>query len=211
MPPFNRQTLERLMQYYHCINEQFVPESRFTVSSARFARCLSLDGTQVRKDLAAIGVKGRRRVGFDVNTVLEAIQRTLGLTQTRQAVVIGAGRLGGAIASYKGFKICGLDIVALFDVNPGKIGLSIAGHVVQPLEQLESIIKDRGIEMGILTVPAGAAQPLADRLVNAGIKAIWNFSAVALTVSEEIIVRHEHLSIGLAQLSYHLKRLENHR
>jgi len=199
------QTLERLMQYYHYI-EQVGPEIESFISSAQLARSLSLDDTQIRKDLAAIGVKGHRRVGFNVKEMHHAIQQTLGLTDSFSAVVVGTGRIGGAIASYPKFAQYGLDIVALFDVNPAKIGMNVANHVIQPIEQLESIIKQRSVALAILTVPAETAQALADRLVAAGIKAIWNFSAVGLVIPPDIIVRNEHLSLGWAQLSYHLKQ-----
>jgi len=199
------QTIERLMQYYHYI-EQVGPEIESFISSAQLARSLSLDDTQIRKDLSAIGLKGRRRVGFNVNKMRHAIQQTLGLTDSFSAVVVGTGRIGGAIASYPKFAQYGLDIVALFDVNPAKIGMNVANHVIQPIEQLESIIKQRSVALAILTVPAETAQALADRLVAAGIKAIWNFSAVGLVIPPDIIVRNEHLSLGWAQLSYHLKQ-----
>ena len=208
MTKLNRLTIERLMLYYQYIR-QLAPEKGSPISSGQFARYLSIDDTQVRKDLAAVGIKGRRRVGFDANQVHKAIREVLGLNSSYPAVVIGAGRLCGSIASYKGFTKHGLDIVALFDINPDKIGFSVGGHIVQPMEQLESLINDRNVLLGILTVPADAAQQLADRLVSAGIKAIWNFSAVGLTLPQNIIVRDEHLSLGLAHLCYHLKQTKD--
>ena len=209
MNDLNRQTVERLMHYYYCISEHCDLSKDTTISSARLAQLLYLDDTQVRKDLAAIGVKGIQRVGFEIRNVLEAIRRTLGFTDIKRAVVIGAGRLGGAITSYDGFAKYGLHIVALFDIDPAKVGLTIGGHVVQPLAGLETIIADRVVRLGILTVPAEKAQESADRLIKAGVKAIWNFSPTSLTVPEGFIVRHEHLSSGLAQLSYQLKQIND--
>jgi len=203
----NRQTLERLMQYYQCIGEQCDPNMKATISSAQLAQLTSLDDTQVRKDLGAIAVKGQRRVGFDINDVLTAIRQTLGFDEICPAVVIGAGRLGGAIASYDGFVKYGLHIVALFDIDAGKIGLTVGGHVVQPLEQLDTIVKERVVLLGVLTVPAEQAQRAADRLIQAGIKGIWNFAPASLAVPEGFVIRHEHLSLGLAQLSYQFKRI----
>jgi len=200
----NRQTLERLMQYYLCINRDFDPQGNQTIPSARLAQLLSLDGTQIRKDLAAIGVKGQCRVGFEISRVAEAIRKALGFENVFRAVIIGAGHLGGAIAAYEGFARYGLQVVALFDIDPGKIGLNVGHHVIQPLEKLEFVIKDRDVHLGIITVPADAAQECTDRMVKAGIKGIWNFSPVNLKIPPEIISRHEDLSVGLAYLSYHL-------
>ena len=198
-------TLERLIQYYHCINEHFTAEQGTTISSAQLADLLSLDASQIRKDLAAIGLRGHRRVGFNLPLVRRTIERTLGFADTWPAVIVGAGRLGGAIASYKRFATYGLDIVALFDTDPRTVGLTIGDHVVQPLEKLETLIHRLRVPLGILTVPAEATQGLADRLVNAGIKAIWNFAPTSISVPDGVHVRHEELFVGLGHLLHHLK------
>jgi len=203
----NRSTLERLLTYYHFINHHHLQHSvGGTISSAQIAELSGIDDTQIRKDFAVIGVKGRSRVGFIVTEVVHAICHALGFDVTTPSVVIGAGRLGGAIAAYKGFVKQGLNIAALFDINPEKIGLIIGDHVVQPLEQLDIIIKQHAVRLAILTVPAGAAQDITDRLIKAGIKAIWNFSPTSLNIPREIIVRNERLAVGLAELTYHLKQ-----
>jgi len=202
----NRPTLERLLLYYHFIHDHLGSHSGQTVSSARIAELLYMDDAQVRKDLAAIGVKGHPHVGFDINQVLETIRRKLGFNEKTRAVVIGAGRLGGAVASYDEFVDYGLEIVALFDNNPQKIGLLIGRHVVQPVQQMEAIIQQHEVQLGIITTPASAAQELADRFIKAGVYSIWNFAPVSLIVPEEVMVRHEHLAVGLAELSYHLNR-----
>jgi redox-sensing transcriptional repressor len=202
----NRLTLDRLMQYYHWVTENLDPASESKISSSQLAKQFALDDSQVRKDLAAIGVKGQRNVGFDLGEVIGSIQQVLGLNQAHPAVVLGAGRLGGAISSYKGFVNYGLNIVALFDNDPAKIGLMIGGHVVQPLDHLESIIKQSHIRLGVLAVPDHAAQESADRLVKTGIRVIWNFSPAHLHLPDDIFVRHERLFVALAQLFYHLNR-----
>lgn len=178
------------------------------VSSAQLAQILSVDGSQIRKDLAAIGVKGHCHVGFDIHHVMNVVQQTLGFTRNRPAVVIGAGRLGGAISSYKGFANYGLHVVALFDVDPGKIGLMVGDHVVQPMEQLEPVIKQSNILLAVLTIPAEVAQESADRLIKAGIKVIWNFAPARIHVPPDVFVRNEQLFVALGQLFYNLKRLE---
>ena len=204
----NRLTLDRLMQYYYWITENLDPEIESTISSSQLAKRLTLDDSQIRKDLAAIGVKGQRHVGFDIREVIDSIRQVLGLTKSHPAVVLGAGRLGGAISSYKGFVNYGLNIAALFDNDPAKIGLMIGDHVVQPLDHLESIIQQSNVRLGVIAVPDHAAQESADRLVTAGIRVIWNFSPANLHLPEEIFVRHERLFVALSQLFYHLNRHE---
>ena len=205
MASLNRPTLERLLLYYHYLDEHVDADIDERVSSAHLARLLQMDDTQVRKDLAAIGLKGCPRVGFVTRDVMQEIRRALGFDVAYRAVVVGAGRLGGAIASYMAFGDYGLNIVAMFDADPNRVGLMIGSHVVQPADQLERIVGEHEVLLGILAVPADAAQGLADRLVQAGVKAIWNFAPTAVTVREGVVIRHEHLSVGLAELSYHLK------
>jgi len=204
----NRQTLDRLMQYYHWITENLDSETEATVSSSQLAKQLTLDDSQIRKDLAIMGVKGQRHVGFDIREVIDSIRQFLGLSKSHPAVVLGAGRLGGAISSYKGFVSYGLNIAALFDNDPAKIGLMIGGHVVQPLDHLETVIQQSKVLLGILAVPDHAAQETADRVVAAGVRVIWNFSPAHLRLPEDIFVRHERLFVALAQLFYHLNLID---
>ena len=206
MNQLNRQTLERLMHYYHCIEEHYDLQVQCSICSGELARLLRLDDTQIRKDFAAIGVKGHRRIGFDGREVLSAIREILGFNRIYRAVIVGAGRLGGALASYKGFTRDGLEITALFDNDQNKYGLIVSGHTIQPMEQLEPIIRQKNVQLGILTVPTEVAQETADRLIRAGIQALWSFSPINLQIPESIFVRYEYLSVGLAHLSYHLKQ-----
>jgi redox-sensing transcriptional repressor len=134
------------------------------------------------------------------------IRDVLGFNDMYKAVIVGAGRLGGAIASYAGFAKYGLYVVAMFDVDEDRIGSVMGGVLVQSIENLETIIQRHDVHMAILTVPAEAAQTLGDRLVAAGIRAIWNFAPTSLSVPSDVFVRHEHISVGLAELAYYLKR-----
>jgi redox-sensing transcriptional repressor len=205
-PPLRHGHLERLMHYYHFITEHIASSDNDTVSSAQLAELLNMDDTQVRKDFAAIGVRGRARVGYRASEVVKAIREVLGFHERREAVLIGAGRLGGALAAYRGFRQYGLAISALVDADPGRAGEVIGELEVQPLDRLEALIAAKGLRIGVLTVPAEAAQDLADRLVMAGVRAIWNFAPTALAVPEYVIVRHEHISVGFAELAYYLKQ-----
>lgn len=199
--------LERLMHYYYFLGERPGEDSPETVSSGQIAKFLNMDDTLVRKDLAALGVRGHPRIGFKTHEVLAAIRNVLGFEKTNKAIVVGTGRLGGALAAYSGFSKCSLFIVAAFDSDPQKQGSVLAGTVVQPMENLEAVIQRHNVRLAILTVPADPAQEIADRLVRAGIRAIWNFAPKALVVPSGVVVRHEHIVAGLAELAYHLKNI----
>lgn len=201
----NQLVVERLMHYYHLVAEQIETQASGHVSSAQIANLLDMDDTLVRKDLAAIGVRGRPRVGFSTQELMHSIRETLGFNERYKSVIVGAGRLGGAIASYGGFGKYGLDIVALFDADPARVGDMLGGAAVRPIDTLEAVVRDEGVHLAVITVPADAAQPLADRLVEAGIRAIWNFAPTSLVLPAGIFVRHEHISVGLAELAYYLK------
>lgn len=200
--------LERLMHYYYFVGAQTDEGAGETVSSAQIAKFLNMDDTLVRKDLAAIGVRGYPRVGFKSAEVLAAIRNVLGFNDTYKAIIVGAGRMGGALAAYTDFAKYGLFVVAAFDIDPNKQGMVLGGIVVQPMENLEMVITRHGVRLAILTVPAGPAQDITDRLARAGVRAIWNFAPVNLSAPTNVVVRHEHISVGLAELAYHLKHPE---
>ncbi len=194
--------LERLMRYYRWLSEPKRPLK--TVTSAQIAEALDIDATQVRKDFGTIGLLGMGRVGFDVCEVCRGIRYVLGFDQTFEAVLIGAGHLGSALLAYKGFETYGLDIVAVFDNDPKKIGSSVAGHEVKPMRSLKPFIRRHDIRLAILTTPVTVSQQLTERLVSAGVKAIWNFTPTRVTVPSDVLVRNEHISLGLSQIAYHL-------
>ncbi|MHC4785596.1 MAG: redox-sensing transcriptional repressor Rex, partial [Planctomycetota bacterium] len=176
----------------------------------QIAEALDVDPTQVRKDFSAIGLVGMGRVGFDVCEVCRAIRVGLGFDQKFDAVLVGAGHLGGALLAYSGFAAgfarYGLHVVAAFDNDERKIGRTVAGVTVRPMKGMATFLRRRDIRLAIVTVPADVAQKMADRLVSAGVKAIWNFAPTQLTVPPDVLVRNEHISRGLSEIAYHLKR-----
>ncbi|GMW00912.1 MAG: redox-sensing transcriptional repressor Rex [Candidatus Hydrogenedentota bacterium] len=210
-PALNKVVLERLMHYYHFINSRGTQRPDGIISSAEIANHLDLDDTLVRKDLAAVGVRGRPRVGFDTATVQRTIREVLGFNESYSAIIVGAGRLGGALAAYQGFAKYGMRLVGLFDADESRVGSVQSGHTVLSITDLERVSRENDVHLAILTVPAEAAQPLAERIIAAGAKAIWNFAPVNLVVPENVTVRHEHISVGLAELAYHLKRRTDDR
>jgi len=145
------------------------------------------------------------RLGYRAAEVVEAIRQVLGFDQIHRAILVGAGRLGGALAAYRGFVKYGLRIVGVFDQDLGKVGTTIGGHFVYSTNELETVIERNNARLAILAVPAETCQALADRLVRAGISGIWNFGPTTLTVPDGVVVRHEHIVVGLAELAYHLQ------
>lgn len=177
-----------------------------TVTSAQIAEALDVDPTQVRKDLGAIGLLGMGRVGFEVSEVCRAIREVLGFDQQYEGVLIGTGHLGGALLAYSGFLKYGLRIVAAFDNDPRRIGGQSPVGTVKSTRVLKPFIRKHGIRLAILTMPVEVSQELTDRLVSAGVRAIWNFTPTQLTAPPEVLIRNEHISIGLCEISYHLKK-----
>ncbi len=202
-PPMTASILERLARYYQCVRG-INDADTITITSAKIAESVEVDDTQVRKDLGGIGLRGVPRVGFERSDVIRALREALSLDEAHRAIIIGTGRLGGAIANYAGFSDLGLTISALFDADSRIVGSHVGSCVVRPIEQMESFIKERNIRLAILTLPAEHAQETADKAIDAGVQAIWNFTPGRLRVPEGIIVRHEFLAVGLCILTHHL-------
>ena len=206
MARLGRRVLERLMRYYRYVTELSVETKTKTVTSGQIAEALDIDATQIRKDFGAIGLLGLGRVGFEVCEVCRAIRNTLGFDLRHEAVLIGTGHLGTALLAYSGFATYGLHIVAAFDQDKGKVGKSIAGCTVLPMRGLKPFIRNHGTSLAIVTTPAGAAQEVADRAIDAGVEVIWNFAPTHVTAPNGVLVRHEHISLGLAVIAYRLSR-----
>jgi redox-sensing transcriptional repressor len=206
-PLLNRPVVERLPRYYHYVRDVARPRGDEVVSSDDLAKALGVDSTLVRRDLAQIGVQGRPRVGFRCDAVLRAIRSALGFDRQTPAILVGAGRLGSALASYAGFSEYGLRLVAAFDIRPSLVGETIGGVPIYALARLEAMIAAEGVEIAILTAPESAAQEIADRLVKAGVRTIWNFAPVHLKHPSSVKVRNELIAIGWAELSHFLTRL----
>ena len=206
MARLRRVVLERLMRYYRFLSESTARKPVQTVTSAQIAEALDIDPTQVRKDFSAIGLVGVGRVGFDVCEVCRAIRVALGFDRRYEGVLIGTGHLGGALLAYPGFARYGLHIVAAFDNDQRRIGRKVAGRTVKSMRGLKPFIERHKISLAILTTPVEVSQKLTDRLVASGVKAIWNFTPTQLTVPSGVLVRSEHISTGLSEITYHLSQ-----
>jgi redox-sensing transcriptional repressor len=175
------------------------------VSGTVLATTHSLEPVIVRKDLALTGAVGIPRRGFRVPDLIAAIERFLGWDNQTKALLVGVGNLGTALLGYQGFEHLGIRIAGAFDRDPQKVGTWVQGRHVQAMARLTPFARRLGITLGVLTVPADAAQETADLMIRAGIRGIWNFSALKLQVPEEVVVQKEDLAEGLAVLSHRLR------
>ena len=198
-------TVARLPVYLRSLLELAGTEVT-TVSSERLAERCGVNAANVRKDLSHLGSYGTRGVGYDVEVLLSQISRQLGLTQDWPVAIVGLGNLGHALANYRGFTARGFRIVGLFDADPGHVGEKVGGIAIRSIEDLAAAAAQDPIAIGIIAVPASAAQQVADRLVDAGVVSILNFAPTMITVPERVSLRKVDLSIELQILSFYSQR-----
>ena len=177
-----------------------------TVASDELARSAGVNSAKLRKDLSHLGSYGIRGVGYDVEYLVYQVSRALGLTQRWPVVIIGAGNLGRALANYGGFLTRGFRIEGVLDTDPALVGRELGGVVIKHVSELESVVSAHGVAIGVIAVPAGAAQMMCDRLVSAGVTSILNFAPLVLTVPDGVDVRKVDLSIELQILAFHAQR-----
>lgn len=192
-------TLRRLPVYHHLLR-QCLDGGMETVSCSQIADELHYDPTQIRKDLAVTGIKGRPKVGYDLAELVDAVETFLGWNSTRKAFLAGAGHLGSALVGYGRFNRYGLEIVAAFDRDPARIGRKVHDREVLPIAKLPNLARRMHVLIGIITVPAPAAQEVADLMVQGGIRAIWNFAPMRIEAPDNVIVQNEDLYATLGVL-----------
>jgi len=195
-------TVARLPVYRRSLIE-LAQEHIPTVSSERLADMAGVNAAKVRKDLSYLGTYGTRGVGYEVQQLLYEIESKLGLTCDSPVVVVGVGNLGQALANYTGFRQRGFPVVALVDTDPAKIGESVAGLMVRSIDELDAIVAEHSVSIGIIATPAASAQHVADRLVAAGVRSILNFAPSVLTVPAHVPVRKVDLATELQILSFY--------
>jgi redox-sensing transcriptional repressor len=177
-----------------------------TVSSDVLANAAGVGPAKLRKDLSHLGSYGTRGVGYDVDFLIYQISRALGLTQHYSVVIIGVGNLGQALAGYGGFGTRGFRVAALVDADRGRVGSVIAGVEVRHVDELEAILTEHEVSIGVIATPASAAQEVCNRLVRAGVTSVLNFAPVVLSVPDGVDVRKVDLSIELQILAFHEQR-----
>ncbi len=205
----SKQTIRRL-PYYLGYLKTLDLSIHETISATMIAEALQLNQVQVRKDLAGICSLGRPKIGYVTRELIQEIDHYLGYDNAEKAVIVGAGRLGKALLSYEGFKAYGLNIVAAFDKDPKLANTDENGKTIYPMKKLEnSWCRKMNIPIGIITVPAPAAQEACDALIESGVLAIWNFAPTHLNVPENILIQSENMASSLAVLSKHLNQKIN--
>ena len=205
----SKATLARMPLYLHFLQEESSKGAQY-ISSTVIAQNISVSSVLVRKDLAFVSSEaGRPRLGFAISRLIVDIEKFLGYDNLSDAIIVGAGGLGRAFLGYEGFKSNGLSIVAAFDISEKLIGTTVAGKEILPLSQLENFVKEHKISIGIITVPKVAAQDVLNKMVGAGIKAIWNFAPAPLRVPKDIVLKTEDLAASLAMLAGKLYKLHD--
>lgn len=201
----SKATIDRLPLYFRTLRLS-QEEGIDIISSEELGKRLGITPEQIRKDLASFGQFGKKGVGYFVNELKRNVGEILGLDNHWNVAVIGIGHLGAALANYQNFVSLGFNMVALFDTDPAIIGQTINHIKVDNIAELEKVIQEKNIHIGIIAVPAAFAQGVADKLVEAGVKGIWNFAPIKMKVPESMHIVNEDLSVGLSRLSYHLTR-----
>jgi redox-sensing transcriptional repressor len=200
-------SLHRLPLYYRQLRK-LIGEGRKVVSSAELGEACNIPAAQVRKDLSYVKQYGRAGIGYDAQSLATHLAEFLGLVNDKEAVLVGVGNLGRALANYPGFAAYGLHIVALFDADPVKVGRRVGeageGRTILPIDKLTDLSRRLHIQMGIITVPADQAQSVAEMMIAGGIRVIWNFSPTTLDVPEGVYVQNQDLAAELATLSHRI-------
>lgn len=197
----SKAVLKRLPSYLSYLKS--LPEDSYPfISATSIANALNMGEVQVRKDLAVVSKAGKPKVGYPRADLMENISRYLCYDNTTDAVLVGAGKLGQALLGYSGFEAYGLNILAAFDVAPQP---SVSEKPILSMDEMEKFCQNNNVHMGIITVPVEHAQQVCDRLIQCGIKAIWNFAPTHLDVPATTLVQNENMATSLAVLSMHLQ------
>ena len=196
--------IKRLPRYYRYLGDLLDNDVQ-RISSKELSEIIGFTASQIRQDLNNFGGFGQQGYGYNIEALHTEIGKILGLDRPYNAILIGAGNLGQAIANYSGFRKAGFEIKGLFDANPKIIGLKIRDFEILDSDNIEDFVKDNKIDIGILCVPKNGAQELADRLVACGVKGLWNFAPMDLKVPDDIIVENVNLTESLFTLSYLMK------
>lgn len=209
IPKIPEPTLRRLPWYLSTV-KLIKEKGEPYVSSTQISKEINIDASQIAKDLSYVNISGRTRVGYDVDALIRVLEEFLGFTSMHKAFLFGVGSLGAALLQDSGLEHFGLEIVGAFDVKPELIGTQINGIPIFHVDEFEKRMKEFGVNIGILTVPINHSQSIADRLVEGGIKAIWNFTPIRIKLPDNIVVQntslYAHLAVMFNRLNENLKR-----
>lgn len=200
----------RLPRYFRYLGE-LKDDGIERISSQELSAIMKVTASQIRQDFNNFGGFGQQGYGYKVEYLYEEIGKILGLHKTHNLIIIGAGNLGQALANYMNFERRGFLFRGIFDNNPALFGKRIRDLEVQPMEELETFVKENEIDVAVLTIPKDSALEVAERLARQDIKGIWNFAHIDLNLSKEIQVENVHLSDSLMKLTYNINRYENEK
>lgn len=195
----------RLPRYFRYLGE-LKDEGTERISSQELSDIMQVTASQIRQDFNNFGGFGQQGYGYKVEYLYEEIGRILGLDRTHNLIIIGAGNLGQALVNYMNFERRGFLFKGIFDRNPKLYGKKIRSMEIKPMEEMEAFVRENGIDIAVLTIPKTSAAEVAEKLVQCGIKGIWNFAHVDLDVPKEIQVENVHLSDSLMKLAYNINR-----
>ena len=201
-------TLRRLPWYLSNIKLMKEKGEQY-VSSTQISKEINIDASQIAKDLSYVNVSGRTRVGYNIDALIEVLESFLGFTNMHKAFLFGVGSLGAALLRDSGLHHFGLEIVAAFDVNPELVGKDLNGIPIFHSDDFEAKMKEYDVNIGVLTVPINIAQEITDKMVDGGIKAVWNFTPFRIRVPENIVVQntslYAHLAVMFNRLNFNEK------
>ena len=202
--------VSRLPRYFRYLGE-LKDDGIERISSQELSAIMKVTASQIRQDFNNFGGFGQQGYGYKVEYLYEEIGKILGLHKTHNLIIIGAGNLGQALANYMNFERRGFLFRGIFDNNPALFGKKIRDLEVQPMEELETFVKENEIDIAVLTIPKDNALEVAERLARQDIKGIWNFAHIDLNLSKEIQVENVHLSDSLMKLTYNINRYETEK
>ena len=198
--------IRRMPRYYRYLGE-LLESGVDRISSSELSKLMNVTASQIRQDLNNFGGFGQQGYGYNVQYLYDEIGKILGLDQSHNIIIIGAGNLGQAIANYTRFDKLGFYTIALFDVDPELIGKDVRGIKIYSLHELDAFCQSHKVDIAALTMPKQSADNIANKLVELGVRAIWNFAHVDLNVTDDsVIVENVHLSDSLMQLSYNIAK-----
>ena len=201
-------TLRRLPWYLSNI-ELMKEKGEQYVSSTQISKEINIDASQIAKDLSYVNISGRTRVGYNIDALIEVLESFLGFTNMHKAFLFGVGSLGAALLRDSGLHHFGLEIVAAFDVNPELVGKDLNGIPIFHSDDFETKMKEYDVNIGVLTVPINIAQEITNKMVDGGIKAVWNFTPFRIRVSENVVVQntslYAHLAVMFNRLNFNEK------
>ncbi|MDR2503946.1 MAG: redox-sensing transcriptional repressor Rex [Deltaproteobacteria bacterium] len=203
-PAISLRAYQRITRYLNFLNQAEGGDKH--ISATRIAHALKINDVVVRKDLAAVSGNGKTKVGYARTELTRDIERFLGYDRPADSALAGVGRLGQALLSYENFKKYGLNITAAFDTAPELVGREINGVKILDASKITDLCRRLHIKIGIIAVPASAAQAAANALVEGGARAIWNFAPRELSLPEGVSVKHEDMAASLAVLTKQLER-----